>query len=87
MIFKFVLFAGLVAVLYIFGKRLLASGQGMSMDEAAKLLDVPAGSNAETILAAHRRLIAKVHPDAGGSAELAARVNQARDTLLKQIER
>jgi DnaJ homolog subfamily C member 19 len=30
-------------------------------------------------------LIAKVHPDAGGNAELAARVNQARDTLLKQL--
>ena len=84
---KLLLIIAIIATLFVFGKRLLASGQGMSMDEAAKLLDVPAGSNAETILAAHRRLIAKVHPDAGGSAELAARVNQARDTLLKQIER
>ena len=84
---KLLLIVAIIAALFVFGKRVLASGQGMSMDEAAKLLDVPAGSNAETILAAHRRLIAKVHPDAGGSAELAVRVNQARDTLLKQIER
>ena len=84
---KLLLIIAIITALFVFGKRVLASGQGMSMDEAAKLLDVPAGSNAETILAAHRRLIAKVHPDAGGSAELAAQVNQARDTLLKHIGR
>jgi len=28
-----------------------------------------------------------VHPDAGGSADLAARVNQARDILLKRLAR
>jgi hypothetical protein len=32
-------------------------------------------------------LIQKVHPDAGGSADLAAQVNQARDVLLARIER
>ena len=38
----------------------------------------------EEIRDAHRRLIAKVHPDAGGSAELAHRVNAARDALLAE---
>ncbi|HEY0327355.1 MAG TPA: molecular chaperone DnaJ, partial [Allosphingosinicella sp.] len=30
----------------------------------------------------HRRLIARVHPDAGGSEELARRINAARDALI-----
>lgn len=84
---KLLLVAALIAMFYILGKRALASGQPMSVSDAAKLLDVAPNADPETILAAHRRLIGKVHPDAGGSAELAARVNQARDTLLKQIER
>jgi DnaJ homolog subfamily C member 19 len=57
----------------------------MSVNEAAKLLDVAPDADADAINAAHRRLIAKVHPDAGGTAELAARVNQARDLLLKRL--
>jgi DnaJ homolog subfamily C member 19 len=82
---KFILFAALIAMLYVLGKRALGSGQAMSAGDAAKLLDVARDADPETILAAHRRLIAKVHPDAGGSAELAARVNQARDTLLRNL--
>jgi curved DNA-binding protein CbpA len=41
----------------------------------------------EEIRTAHRRLIAKVHPDLGGSAELAERVNVARDTLITEMNR
>lgn len=37
----------------------------------------------EDIRAAHRRMIARAHPDSGGSDYLAAKVNQARDVLLK----
>ncbi len=43
-------------------------------------------AHAFTIRAAHPRLIAGVHPDRGGSAELARRVNAARDLLLGWIE-
>jgi hypothetical protein len=50
--------------------------------EARALLDLPAGATREEIVAAHRRLIARVHPDAGGTAALAARVNAARDVLI-----
>ena len=84
---KLILFAAIVALLYHFGKRALAASKGMAPDEAAKLLDVAPDADAEAILAAHRRLIAKVHPDAGGTPELAARVNRARDTLLQRIGR
>lgn len=54
----------------------------MSPQEAARLFGVSPAADRAAILAAHRRLIARVHPDKGGSAELASRVNQARDILL-----
>jgi DnaJ homolog subfamily C member 19 len=47
------------------------------------LLGVAPNADIDTVLDAHRRLIAKVHPDAGGSAELAAQINLARDRMLK----
>ncbi len=50
--------------------------------EARAILGLPPAADAEDIRAAHRRLIAAVHPDRGGSAELARRINLARDTLL-----
>jgi len=56
-------------------------------DEARALLEVAPDADAKAIEAAHRRLIARVHPDAGGSAELARRVNAARDTLLSELRR
>jgi hypothetical protein len=61
----------------------LRGGERMTHDEARQLLDVPIDATSEEIRAAHRRLIARVHPDVGGSADLARRVNAARDTLLR----
>jgi DnaJ homolog subfamily C member 19 len=52
--------------------------------EARAILGVDRGADADAIRAAHRRLVAAVHPDRGGSAELARRINAARDTLLKR---
>lgn len=51
--------------------------------EAAELLGVSVNASRDEILAAHRKLITRNHPDAGGSAGLAARINSARDVLLK----
>ena len=56
----------------------------MEIDEARRILGVGANAGADEIRAAHRRLVAKVHPDQGGSAELATRVNAARDLLLAE---
>lgn len=50
--------------------------------EARAVLGVGADADADAIRAAHRRLVASVHPDRGGSAELTRRVNAARDLLL-----
>jgi DnaJ homolog subfamily C member 19 len=80
---KIILFIVLLAGLYFAGKRALSAPSGMGKGEAAKLLGVATDAGPDAVLEAHRRLIAKVHPDAGGNAELASRINQARDTLLK----
>ena len=54
----------------------------MSRDEALAVLGLAEGASPEEIKAAHRRLIQRVHPDVGGSADLAARINRAKDILL-----
>lgn len=53
-----------------------------SYDEALKILGLSGHPSREEVIAAHRRIINKVHPDRGGSDFLASRVNQARDVLL-----
>ena len=59
----------------------------MSLADARALLGVDERADLTDIRAAHRRLITKVHPDAGGSAELANRVNVARDVLVDELNR
>ncbi|KYO49363.1 hypothetical protein PJ900_08140 [Tistrella mobilis] len=59
-----------------------AGADEMSEAEARAILGVEAGAGAAEITAAWRRMMARVHPDHGGSAALAARVNAARDRLL-----
>ncbi len=56
----------------------------MSKKEAEEILGVESDAGRDTIIAAHRRLIQKLHPDRGGSDYLSARINQARDFLLDE---
>ena len=51
--------------------------------EARAVLGVAPDADGEAIRAAHRRLVGQVHPDRGGSPDLARRVNAARDLLLR----
>jgi hypothetical protein len=54
----------------------------MTRAEALAVLGLAEGASEEEIKAAHRRLIRRTHPDAGGTADLAARINRAKDVLV-----
>ena len=55
----------------------------MTRREAALILGVRESANEKRIKDAHRRILVKNHPDRGGSAFLASKVNEAKDFLLK----
>lgn len=69
------------------GKTERVATTTMPVDDARRLLGVGEQASEAEIAAAHRRLIARVHPDVGGSAELALRVNVARDILIAETSR
>lgn len=52
---------------------------------ARKLLAVRQGASRGEIIDAHRRLVAVVHPDRGGTNDQVHEANAARDILLDEL--
>ncbi|WP_179505816.1 MULTISPECIES: DnaJ domain-containing protein [unclassified Sphingomonas] len=65
----------------------LGQPQARSLAEsrARNLLGVEPNAKREQIIEAHRRLLAMVHPDRGGSNEAVHEANAARDLLLARL--
>jgi DnaJ homolog subfamily C member 19 len=62
------------------------SGRSAEVRRARTLLGLPRTvTTRDQVIEAHRRLVAQVHPDRGGSGELVHEANAARDLLLDQI--
>ena len=61
------------------------STRNQALLRARRLLGVEAGASREQIVAAHKRLVAMVHPDRGGSNEQVHEANAARDLLFDDL--
>jgi len=70
-----------------FGNEVSRPVAGMDAEQAASVLGIEIDSDEAEIRSAHRKLIAQLHPDKGGTDYLAAQINEARKTLLARFSR
>jgi hypothetical protein len=63
------------------------SVRAQAVFRARKLLGVSARATREEVLTAHKRLVALVHPDRGGTSDQVHEANAARDILLDELPR
>ncbi len=61
-----------------------ARSGAMTEDEAYEVLGLRKGATRDDVVRSHRSLIKKLHPDQGGSTDFAARVNEAKDVLMRR---
>ncbi|WP_306253593.1 DnaJ domain-containing protein [Parvularcula sp. IMCC14364] len=57
----------------------------MTVEEAWEVLGLSPDAQTVDIDAAYRRLMGQIHPDKGGTDYLAAKINEARDLLKKEL--
>ncbi len=87
---KFLIIIGVVILVYywIFKRwpwQPRISARQQAVFNARKTLGVGQDANRSDIVAAHRRLVATVHPDRGGSNAQVHEANAARDLLLDEL--
>ena len=86
----------LLAIIISFGCKLIfgrwpweylrgQSTRSQAIFKARKLLAVSENADHKDILEAHKRLIAMIHPDRGGTNEQVHEANAARDLLLDEL--
>lgn len=61
------------------------STRNQAVFRARKLLGIEARASREEIIAAHKRLVAIVHPDRGGTSDQVHEANAARDLLIDEL--
>jgi hypothetical protein len=66
------------------GRASGAGARGMSENEAYQVLGLREGASRDEVVRSHRTLIKRLHPDQGGTTDLAARVNEAKDVLMRR---
>jgi hypothetical protein len=55
----------------------------LTESEAFEILGLPNTASKDEVVKAHKRLMQRMHPDRGGSDYLAAKINAAKDQLVK----
>lgn len=68
------------------GSRGRPRTDSMSREQALEVLGLGTQPTRDEVLAAHRRLIQRLHPDRGGSTYLAQQLNEAKQRLLDDLQ-
>ena len=87
---KFIIIGALIVVIFRWAMGRWPWEKKVSIRQQAafnarRLLGVEAGANRNEIIAAHKRLVALVHPDRGGTNRQVHEANDARDVLLNNL--